>query len=283
MKPGLPAVAAALLAVGLSAQGENDPVVLASTEVLESSGIAFSQRRPGVLWTHNDSGDMPRLFAFDAAGRDLGTFTVEGATHADWEDLCSVTIAGVPCLVIGDTGDNSRDRANVRLYVVEEPATGPSKGSRPASARVTQAITFTYEDGPRNCEALAAAPDGRTFYLASKDKKSRGKLYELERPEGAGSTTVVARIVAPLALPKVTAMDMSRDGLRAIMLTYMDAYEFRRSAGETWRQAFARDPRRVPLPPRDKGESVCYGPDGRDLYLTSEGSPCPLWRVAAPD
>ena len=35
------------------------------TELRESSGLGVSQSYPGVFWTHNDSGDGPRLYAID--------------------------------------------------------------------------------------------------------------------------------------------------------------------------------------------------------------------------
>jgi hypothetical protein len=80
-------------------------------------------------------------------------------------------------------------------------------------------------------------------------------------------------------------MDISPDGLRAIVLTYGDAFEFVRGPKETWEQGFARPPRRVQMPQRVQGESICYGPDGKTLYLTSEcknknsASPSPLLEV----
>jgi hypothetical protein len=33
------------------------------------------------------------------------------------------------------------------------------------------------------------------------------------------------------------------------------------------------------MPRRRQGESICYGPDGKTLYLTSEQLPTPLWEV----
>jgi len=74
-------------------------------------------------------------------------------------------------------------------------------------------------------------------------------------------------------------MDISPDGRRAIVLTYADALEFVRRDGETWRQAFARRPRTIVMPRRRQGEAICYGPDGRTLYLTSEHTPTPLLEV----
>jgi len=36
-----------------------------SPRLIESSGVAVSHTYPGVLWTHNDSGDGPYLYATD--------------------------------------------------------------------------------------------------------------------------------------------------------------------------------------------------------------------------
>ena len=241
-----------------------------NAEVIESSGITASQRRDDVLWTHNDSGDTPRLFAFDTAGRDLGTIPVEPAEAIDWEDICSATLDGKPCLIVADTGDNKRIRDCGVLYIMEEP----DLLATDRVARVIRTMRFTYDDSPQNCEGLAAAPDEQVFYLVSRGKKHERKLYELS------FTGTVARVLMSLDWPHVTAMDISRDGRYAILLTQKNtALEYRREAGESWPQAFSRAPRILPVPEAVQAEAICYSPDGDALYMTSEGSPCPLWRI----
>jgi hypothetical protein len=252
---------------------------LANRQVIESSGLASSLRRPDVLWTHNDSGDTARLFAFDLSGRDLGTFTVEGVDAFDWEDMASDMIDGEPCLVVADTGDNGRSRSDTALYIVEEPVVDPAQAPRSGSVRPRETIPFTYEDGSHDCEAVAMEPGGARFYLVSKGKGPESAIYELTRPDPAAPRPAVARLIARPGLKQVTAMDISADGRRAILLTYGHAYEYERKGEESWADAFARTPTRVPLPRRPKGESVCYGPERDTLYLTSEGVPAPLWRV----
>ena len=64
------------------------------------------------------------------------------------------------------------------------------------------------------------------------------------------------------------------------MLTYGDAYQYVRRGDETWAAAFHRPGSLVELPPREQGESICYGPDGCTLWLTSEGRPTPLIKVS---
>jgi hypothetical protein len=55
-------------------------------EVPEASGLAVGRRDPSVLWTHNDSGSEPVLFALDSSGIVHGRVRVPIGEH-DWEDL----------------------------------------------------------------------------------------------------------------------------------------------------------------------------------------------------
>jgi hypothetical protein len=253
--------------------------VLASRKVNESSGVACSRRRPGVFWTHNDSGDDARLFAFDRKGRHLGQYNLPGAENVDWEDLASFTLDGKHYLLICDTGDNERYKKLVTLYIAEEPLVDPNKPAQKGKLRLTQTIHFTYDDGPQDCEAVAIDPTTRAILLIS--KRGKRTVYELPIPRQAVTKKLVARSIGRLNLWPVVAMDISPDGRRAVALTYLHAYEYVRAAGEKWAAAFARPARTIPMPVRRQGESICYGPRGRSLYLTSEKLPTPLLEVPA--
>ena len=56
-------------------------------ELRESSGLAISRTQPGVLWSHNDSGDGPNLYAVDISGKLLAQYRVDNALARDWEDI----------------------------------------------------------------------------------------------------------------------------------------------------------------------------------------------------
>src|SRR5689334_13308235 len=58
-----------------------------NTSITEASGIVASRLSPGVLWTHNDSGHGPQVYPMTAAGANLGTYTITGASSTDWEDI----------------------------------------------------------------------------------------------------------------------------------------------------------------------------------------------------
>lgn len=252
---------------------------LEDTRINESSGLAFSRRDDGLLWTQNDSGDGPNVFALDLKGRSRGFFVLDGATAVDWEDIASFEADGRPYLLLADFGDNGEQRDVRTLYIVEEPAPGDGIGHA-TNVPVAQRIDFDYEKGKHDCEAIAVDPDGSTIILITKKKKKACKVYQLDRPAAAdASERLVAREIGSLDIQKVTGMDIARDGSRAIVLTYEQAFVFEREPGQSWADAFAGTPRRIVVPWRSQGESICFGPRADTLYLTSENTPTPLWKV----
>jgi hypothetical protein len=253
---------------------------LANPKITESSGLAPSRRHKGVLWTHNDSGDRPRVFAVSLAGKNLGAYTVKGAKARDWEDMASFVTEAGSFLLLADVGDNDRRRKSCHLYIAGEPRKVGGK-RRSGSMKLRMTIEFTYEDGPRDCEAVAVDPVEKAIYLVSKGPGRKSTVYRLPLPAQPPAGAMVAKPVATLGMIQVTAMDISPDGLRAVVATYLDAFEYARLPGETWVQAFGRQPRRIGLPLRRQGESICYGSDGTTLFLTSERTPTPLWMVRA--
>ncbi len=251
---------------------------LADRRIDESSGLACSRRRKGLFWTHNDSGDKPRLYAVNARGRTVATLTVAGAKNRDWEDLCSFTLEDKPRLLVGDIGDNSARRRDCTLYLLGEPRLAGDKLRQGVTVKPLMTLPFRYADGPRDCESLAMDAEARTIYLVSKREHPR-KVYALPLPKRPPAGPLTAKPVATLKIPHPTGMDISADGRRAVVVTYTDAWLYRREGGQSWARAFAGRPLRVPLPLRRQGEAVCFGPDGAKLYLTREHARSPLWEV----
>ena len=123
---------------------------LENKKIDESSGMAASNRHRGTFWTHNDSGDKPRIFAFDEAGKHRGTCHIKGAEHVDWEDMGAFLWNGQPFVFVADTGDNGRRRKRYIIYTALEPDAPQN------DTRVFHRLEFQYEDGAsRDCEAVA--------------------------------------------------------------------------------------------------------------------------------
>ena len=247
---------------------------LENDKISESSGLAVSRRYRDIFWTHNDSGDTARIFAFDKSGRQRGECRIAGAKAVDWEDIASFKLSGKPYLLIADTGDNARTRESCELYLIDEP----DLGNR--TVPLVQTIRFRYADGPHDCEAVAVDTARRQILLVTKVAGLQCQLFELPLPRTQLRETLVAKEIAKPPVTLATAMDISLDGRRAIVLSHFGfAQEFTRAGDEPWSTTMNRPGRRIELPKRKQGESICFGADGQTIYLTSELTPTPLWEV----
>lgn len=269
-----------------------------NSAINESSGLAASRLDPDVLWTFNDSGAPPLLFALGKNGEDRGTFRVKGAKNRDWEDIAAFQKNGVPYLLIADVGDNQAKWPWVAVYVVREPQTSSPTPANPISIQVAWTIRFQYEDGPRDCEAVAVDETaGKILLLTKRDIPP--VLYTLSLDPGDDSVRMAWKDGEAVGLPKpnivelgagpllggyadmVTAMDVSQDGARALVLTYKNAYLFDRSPGTSWIEVFSSQPRSMNLPTLPQAEGACFARDGQTIFVSSEKLPASLLQINA--
>jgi len=236
--------------------------------LLESSGVVPSGRYPGVLWTFNDSGNPPELFATDSTGRDLGTFLVTGARNEDWEAIARGPCGSAECLYLADTGDNDEIRRSVRLYRVPEPAV--RAGGRGVTARV-ETLELRYPDGPHDVEAAVVAPNGAVLLVTK--GRSRGVRVFRVPATSWGRRMITAEPLGrlPVAAGRgirglVTDATLSPDGTEVAVRTYIEIFFFRLGAAETWQPlGTACNVTGLDL----QGEGIAWLPDDAFL-LTSE-------------
>jgi hypothetical protein len=187
--------------------------------------------------------------------------------------MCSFYRNKTPYLLIADVGDNKERRKYLTLMILEEPKL------KTKSVEVQQTIRFTYEDGPHNCESVAIDPATNTVYLVTKKKENTCGVYALKIPAISTTNILKARRIGTIPAFLATGMDISPNGTKAIIVTYLLALEYTREKNETWTQAFAKKPTILQVPPRSQGEAICYGLDSKTLYLTSEDLPAPLIKL----
>jgi hypothetical protein len=247
--------------------------------ITESSGIARSLVYENCFWTHND-GDSPRMYLIDQRGQTVAIARLEQARLDDCEDIASFTRNGTNYLLYADTGDNDLSRGEYRLHLIEERRLKETT-KKPQDVEAAMTIAFGFPDGSHDIEAVAVDPTSGKVYLASKERRRDSRVYELPLPTAEPARPLLATRVATLYVESVTAMDISPDGRRAVVLTDAAAFEFSRRAAEDWSTAFHREPCLVQIPKHENGESICYGADGKTLYLTSEGRGEPLWEIPA--
>jgi hypothetical protein len=261
-------VAVGLLCLSPRMVRAQDPEValrIGDPRIVESSGLAVSRRHPGVLWTHNDSGDLARVFAIGLDGRVLATLRLAGVEARDWEAMAVGRDGrGQPALFVGDIGDNQNLWPSVTVYRVAEPA-------RLGDATVpVERFRFRYADGPRDAEALLVDPRGNRLYVATKDLAA-GALYQAPAELRTDRVNVLRRVAAAPAL--VTDGAFAPDGRTFVLRDYQEAHVY---------AAPGRRLARFPLPPQPQGESVTFSADGGDVLAGSEGPGSEIWRVPVP-
>jgi len=238
----------------------------------ESSGVTTSTR-PGVYWTHNDSGDGPYLYTTDSSGRDLGRIMIRGAGAIDWESIDAGPCVTAPgrCLYIGDIGDNRSRRRSVTIYRVIEPAPPGSPGDTLRMVPLLDSIVVRYPGGPRDAETIIVTPDSMLL-LVSKPRSGRPHLYRLDlRRPPPRMVTDTGPLAIDVSVPRgrlVTDGAISRDGRFVVLRTYVSLHFFRYADGGTL--APVAGPTGIPIPFIEaQGEGIAFdGPDR--LVLTSE-------------
>jgi len=205
---------------------------LGNPRLSESSGLAASRVTPGLMWTLNDSGNPPELFAIDSAGGNRAVLRVEGARNRDWEALAIARCGRSDCIYIGEVGDNNRDEDTLRIYRVAEP-TRPTSAS--GTVRLNGVITFRYEDGPRDAEAILVTRN-QDVYVISKERSGGGRVYLLNRSAWDQRGLTVARFIQELPLPQgsrfqITDASIAQDGIRVVIRTYGYIFFFRLENG----------------------------------------------------
>ncbi|MBC7979631.1 MAG: hypothetical protein H7Y36_03605, partial [Armatimonadetes bacterium] len=154
-----------------------------SPAITEASGLAVSPTNKDFLWVGNDSGGTPEIHLSRTNGTPHGAVIISGARNIDWEDLASFHLNGKSYLLIADTGDNNAARQTSSLYIVREPEISAEGKIISGKIPIAWEIVFSYEGGPRDCEAVAVDPGSGKILLLSK-RTEPPILYKLPlRPE----------------------------------------------------------------------------------------------------
>lgn len=273
---------------------------LAPAVVDESSGLAASHRAEGMLWTHNDSGGQPVLYAIGLDGKLRGSVRLAGVKNVDWEDIASFELDGRAWLLVADTGDNAGPRSpyrkNCALQVIAEPDPADLSPDHETAVSVSWSIPVSYADGPHDCESVAVDVREGNVYLLRKRTFPNLLMTLPLRPVAGGATPPAREICLVKNIPQPsssqrafpipsgryrgnpTGMDISSDGLTAAVLTYGDVLIYSRRPGENWSRAFSRAP--VVMAPHglSQAEGICFSRDGRSVFVDEETTHSPLLR-----
>ena len=223
-------------------------------DIRESSGIVASRQFEGVYWTLNDSGNPASLYATKLNGELIQEITVKGSGNFDWEAL---GIDNKNQLWIGEIGNNSRLRFDLKVVVVAEP--DPFSDTE---AEVIASYPYRYPNENVDAEGLFIVEG--IPYIVSKER-ARAVLYRFPTLQVSDTKQVLERVSEFAGAKFVTGAGVSEDGTRLAVCTYDALWVYHGTAGD-----LAKMIQGTPwhLSHSFYGEAVCF--DGYDLVLTNE-------------
>ncbi len=252
---------------GYKALGE-----LTNNHISEASGIAVSRMDKSLIWTHNNRGDLNRIFLIGNDGTFRGAFRLSGTGNRDWEDMAigPGPIDLVNYLYIADIGDNNFEYEIKYVYRLPEPDINLADSSvQWKDISGAERFPFVYPGGKKmDSETLMIDPWTKDLYIVTK-REYPLTVYKLPHPQSV-SDTVVAHKYGTLPFTMATAGDISADGKEIVLKTKEKVFLWTREDGESIADALIRPPVRLPYTPEVQGEAIAFPYDGSGYYTLSE-------------
>jgi hypothetical protein len=166
---------------------------LLDSYIYETSGLIYLNSE---YISHNDSGGQPELYIIDSTNGEIKhTIIIKDAINRDWEDLASDD----NYIYIGDFGNNSGSRTDLRIYKVKKP----NFLQKYPKLELLNTFYFQFEDQkafeknfretPFDCEAFFVI--NNTAYIFTKNWKDQTTgLYKLP----LDGTTKTASLISVL-------------------------------------------------------------------------------------
>jgi len=235
--------------------------------LVEASGLVVSRIDETVLWSHNDSRDSARLYAFDTSGASLGVFGLRNAFAFDWEDMA----AGPgpdgtgEYLYVGDIGDNFSIR-NGKITVYRVPDSDPLTMGDAFDEVVT--LAYRYPNAVYNAEAMFVDPIEPALYVITKNQR---ETRVFKGPITPIRSEIELEMVTSLFLDaEVSGADISWNGDVIALRGYRTVWMWERPEGSSIADALAGEPCLAPSPDELQGEAIAFD---RELsyWTVSEG------------
>ncbi|MBN1346541.1 MAG: hypothetical protein JXQ73_27880 [Phycisphaerae bacterium] len=264
---------------------------VSASGITEASGLVASRHSPEVLWTHNDSGDVARVFAISTQGALLATYNITEpgtSTFAPAVDFEDIAIGpgpreGVTYLYVGDIGDNGASRASILVYRIAEPVVYVHQSANPVTRDLNQgewqSITLQYPDGAHNAEGIFVDPLTGDLFIVTKVSVPMG-VYQATKAQLESGTAVTMSLAVTVNLGSsttATAAEISPSGRQIIIKGYGWARLFERAVGQSVADALGGTPVSIPVASEPQGEAITFDAIGDGYFTLSEGRNQPLY------
>ncbi len=254
------------------------PLQQGRVALTEASGLAYSVVNPGMLWSHNDSGNPNTIFLIDAeTGEIVATYQIDATINVDWEDIevAAGPEEGVSYIYLGDTGDNDHKRSYYTVYRFPEPEYLPEHHGK--LNRVTDIavdpIRFSYPDGSHDTESLLVDPLTKDIFLVTK-RDVVSLLYVLPYPQKVNDFDTECYKAGSFSFREASAATASADGQKVLIKNRQDIFYWERQSGETMVKMLERTPVKAPYIGEPQGEAICFDLQ-KNYYTLSEKANIP--------
>lgn len=265
--------------LGVAAVTADDPVTdrtPTDPALTENSGLAFSLRRPGVLWTVNDSGNPPVVLALGPDGGTVARVRVPGVPNVDWEAVAAFRgPRGESLLAVADIGDNAARRTTVEIDVLPEPARTGASTQAP-----TARLRLTYPDGAHDAETLLVDAKRQRMFIVTKGLSAT--VYAVPPSVWPGTARAGATRSGTLSAVGELPLFFATDGAvlpdgHAVVRTYTALALLSPPADGDVRVLATTS-----LPAQRQGEGLAVDAAGTAVWLSSEGRDQPVLRLPLP-
>lgn len=192
------------------------PTVVAPLDPLveECSGLDYTGGTH--FWAHNDGYGDNTLYRISNTGAYTRSLIISNATNYDWEDVTHD--ADRDYLYIGDFGNNSCSRTNLRIYRINYPVS-----TSPASVTADE-IYFSYPDQTLipspwyNFDAEAFFHHNNHFYIFTKADSTAIGYTKLYRVPDQPGTHVATLIDSFYTNDRITSAEINQDSSAVVLL-----------------------------------------------------------------
>lgn len=239
-------------------------------KIKESSAVEVTEKSD-LIWTLEDSGNKPLLFALNIKGELINTVEITNAQNKDWEDLTSDKDGN---LYIGDFGNNANERKDLTIYKIN------ASDLTERQASFAEKTTFFYPEQvsfpPKKSERFYDVESfflfENNFYLFTKNRSSKFDgttlLYQVPNKPGHHPAKLLGsfKTCDNFNHCAVTSADISPDGKKVALLSSDKVWIF---TDFTAPDFLSRKVQQIDLKNFTQKEGICFVSNDK-LYITDE-------------
>ena len=236
----------------------------------EISAVEVSQKSDWI-WTLEDRGNSPALYAFNKKGQILNTLLITDVTNQDWEDLTSDPAGN---LYIGDFGNNDNQRQDLCIYKIA------AKQLKKDKTKIAAKVSFYFPEQrdfpPKKTEWFYDVESffilNDTFYLFTKNRSSAFDgttlLYSVPNKTGKHAAQLISTFKTCDTFKQcaITSADCSDDRSKVALLSSSHIWLFTDFKTD---QFFTGKVQQIDLENYSQKEGLCFVGNNK-LYITDE-------------